>query len=361
MMTRLTARKFKAICFYLFSWIFFCLLFAFFISYLHVDRNGTFSFLFIFQFALLMGLSHGIYDVVVLEDDRDHRPIWGALLIRTSYFFLAILCNISICVFIWSVYSTGEMISEESFFLLRKLFKDSSLHLFMIYCFLMGYLITFVRSVHKKFGTRVFINTILGKYQEPSEEERIFMLIDLRNSTTLAEDLGHYKYSNFLRDYYRFVSNCCEENRGEIYQIAGDGAYLTWPLKSCLKSPRPMLCFYDLQICLEKTQKTFLKKYGVAPAFKAAVHCGKVIVSEVGNFGSEIAYHGDVLNTTSRLETLCAKIGQEFVASEDFINKMPLIKMFYPQKQGFFELKGKKKTISVYSLHFSLDKENPLN
>ncbi len=361
MMTRLTARKFKAIFFYLFSWVFLCLLYGFFNLYLNQNHSDSVSFLFILQFAILIGLSHGIYDVVVLEDDRDHRRIWVALLIRTSYFILAILSNITICVFVWNVYYSGEMISEESFLHLRKVFHNPTIHLFMIYAFLMGYLITFVRSVHKKFGTRVFINTLLGKYQEPSEEERIFMLIDLRNSTTLAEDLGHYKYSNFLRDYYRFVSNCCEENRGEIYQIAGDGAYLTWPLKSCLKSPRPMLCFYDLQVCLEKTQKTFLKKYGVAPAFKAAVHCGKVIVSEVGNFGSEIAYHGDVLNTTSRLETLCTKIGQEFVASEDFINKMPLIKMFYPQKQGFFELKGKKKTISVYSLHFSLDKEKPLN
>lgn len=361
MINRLTARKFKAICFYLSSWIFLCLLFASFYFYLDLKHNHAFSFLFIFQFALLIGLSHGIYDVVVLEDDRDHRPILGALLIRTSYFILAILANITICVFVKGVYITGEMISEETFVLLRDVFSNPTFHLFMIYSFLMGFLITFVRSVHKKFGTRVFINTLLGKYQEPSEEERIFMLIDLRNSTTLAEELGHFKYSNFLRDYYRLVSNCCEENRGEIYQIAGDGAFLTWPLKSCLKSPRPMLCFYDLQVCLERTQKNFLKRYGVAPTFKAAVHCGKVIVSEVGNFGSEIAYHGDVLNTTSRLESLCAKIGQEFIASEEFINKISSVKDFLPQKQGFFELKGKKKTISVYSLHFSLDKGKSLN
>lgn len=354
MMTRLTARKFKAIGFYLLSWIFSCLLFASFVFYNNSEENYVFSFIFIFQFALLIGLSHGTYDVVVLEDDRDHRPIWVAILIRTSYFIMAIFSNIAICVFIWSIYSTGEMIGEESFKLLWLLLKTPLVQLFMLYSFLMGYLITFVRSVHKKFGTRVFINTILGKYQEPSEEDRIFMLIDLRNSTTIAEELGHFKYSNFLRDYYRFVSNCCEENRGEIYQIAGDGAYLTWPLKSCLKKPRPVTCFYDLQICLDRTKKTFLKNYGVAPTFKGAAHCGKVIVSEVGNFGSEIAYHGDVLNTTARLETLCAKIGQEFIVSEEFVSKMPEIKKLYPQKQGFFELKGKKKTISVYSLHFPL-------
>jgi adenylate cyclase len=95
----------------------------------------------------------------------------------------------------------------------------------------------------------------------------------------------------------------------------------------------------------------------VAPSCKAAIHCGKVIVSEVGNFGSEIAYHGDVINTTARLETLCSKIGQDLICSECFIEKVNL-KDYYPQKQGTFELKGKKKTISVYSLHFSLDKEN---
>jgi adenylate cyclase len=37
------------------------------------------------------------------------------------------------------------------------------------------------------------------------------------------------------------------------------------------------------------------------PEFKGALHGGNVVVSEVGKYKSEIAYHGDVLNTTSRM------------------------------------------------------------
>jgi|SRR5690554_2504256 adenylate cyclase len=356
-MNRITIRKFKAISFYVLSWVFSCLLLTAFYFYYDPNLSLKFSFLLAVQYALLLGLSHGIYDVIVLEDNKDHRSIWIALLIRSSYFLTAIAVNVTICVFIWSLYDFGDMISEESFALVATVFASPITHLLILYSFIMGYLITFVRSVHKKFGTRVFINTLLGKYQDPTEEERVFMLVDLKNSTNIAEELGHFKYSEFLRDYYRYLSNCCEENHGEIYQIAGDGAYLTWSLRASIKNPRPVLCFYDLMICLNNTRRNFLRKYSVAPSCKAAIHCGKVIVSEVGNFGSEIAYHGDVINTTARLETLCSKIGQDLICSECFIEKVNL-KDYYPQKQGTFELKGKKKTISVYSLHFSLDKEN---
>jgi adenylate cyclase len=247
------------------------------------------------------------------------------------------------------------MITEDSLKQLIKTFQAPPIQVFIVYSFIMGYMITFIRSVHKKFGTRVFINTLLGKYQEPTEEERVFMFVDLRHSTRLAEELGHFTYSNFLKDYYHLLSNCCEENRGEIYQIAGDGVYLTWPVRKCIHKPRPLLCFYDLKLCFERTRKNFEREYGVYPTFKAAAHCGKVIVTEVGNFGSEIAFHGDAMNTTARLQDLCSPMGKEFIISEELLKKLPQAEMYHPQAQGIFELKGKKNGISIYTLDFSLD------
>jgi adenylate cyclase len=218
--------------------------------------------------------------------------------------------------------------------------------------FLTAYLITFVRSVHKKFGTRVFWNTLLGKSQEPLEEDLVFMMIDLKNSTELAEELGHVKYSSFMKDYYKLLSNCCEENQGEIYQIAGDGAFLTWHTSACRHRARPVECFYDFSVCLERIAPKFIRKYGKAPNFKAAAHCGRVITTEVGNFGSELAYHGDVLNTTSRIQSLCGRLGQEFLISEDLFTELPkpLPHDYLSKKEGFFELKGKKHEILIFSL-----------
>ena len=305
-----------------------------------------------FQFALFMGLSHGIYDVIVLKDERDCRPVWKAFLVRNLYFIAAIYASIVLCTLLFRASATEGIVNEISLTAICDNLKSHQVQEQAILFFLSAYLITFVRSVHKKFGPRVFWNVLLGKSQEPMEEDRIFMFIDLRHSTSMAEELGHTVYSSLLRDYYRLLSNCCEENHGEIYQIAGDGAFLTWKMSSCRKKARPVSCFEDFSEGLKLMGPKFQKKYGVIPSFKAGVHCGKVVATEVGNFGSEMAYHGDVLNTTSRIQGLCTKLGQEFLISEDFYQEMPLPipHGYIAKKEGYFELKGKKHEILLFSL-----------
>lgn len=356
MLSRLTKRKFKAMCFYISSWLLGCFAFIL-LYYLGVPNAFNFNFyLYIIQFSIFTGLSQGIYDILILQDDKDHRPVFAALLIRSLYLSLTIIINISLCVFIEFLYSNGSLISENSLRALCNHWNKASTCAFAIYAFLLGFLITFIRSVHKKFGTRVLINTILGKYQDPTEEKLVFMFVDLKQSTSLAEELGNFKYSNFLRDYYHYLSNCCEENHGQIYQIVGDGVVLTWPLKKCLRKPRPLLCFEDLKICFRRLIPFFRKKYGKVPSFRASAHCGKVIASEVGNFGSEMAYHGDAINTTARLQDLCSEHDYEFLISEDLLKKLPKTEKYQPENQGVMEIKGKKRNIFAYTLKFSLDK-----
>ena len=350
--SRLTQRKCKAICFYIGSWVTLTLGTTLMFMYGTGSTIDIGKILFMLQLSLFTGLSHGIYDVMILHDQMDHRPVVAALLIRSSFFAASICGNLSLCILIWKIDKSAGLINETSLQQILEFFKHPSCHILIGAMFLFGHLITFVRSVHKKFGTRVFFNTVLGKYQDPKEEDLIFMFIDMKQSTAIAEELGHVKYSSFLRDYYRLLSNCCEENHGEIYQIAGDGAFLTWKTRDCRKRARPVECFHDFYECLQRTKGKFMKRYGVAPAFKAAAHCGKVISSEVGNFGSEMAYHGDVLNTTSRIQTLCSKLGQTFLISEDLFAKLPLPlpNGFLCIKAGFFELKGKKNGILIFSL-----------
>ncbi|MCF0224415.1 MAG: adenylate/guanylate cyclase domain-containing protein [Fibrobacter sp.] len=299
-----------------------------------------------------MGLSHGVYDVLVLKDEMDCRPVWKALLVRSIYFATAIIANQILCILLLKIKGGEGLFSEESIESVISFFKDPNFQMQLAEFFVIAYLLTFVRSVHKKFGKRVFWNTLLGKSQEPREEELVFMFIDLKRSTTICEELGNMQYSNFIKEYYALLSNCCEENRGEIYQFAGDGVFITWKKKRCRNKAHPVSLFFDFKECLSNTRYRFSKRYGVWPDFKASVHCGKVIATEVGNFGSEMAYHGDVLNTTSRIQSLCAKLGHDFLASEDIIKALPseLPQDFVSTKAGSFELRGKKNPIMIFSL-----------
>ncbi|MCQ2062477.1 MAG: adenylate/guanylate cyclase domain-containing protein [Fibrobacter sp.] len=357
--TRLTQRKVKAICYYVSSWFVATIGYAVLAQYASTGEFNKQTTLFALQLAIFMGLSHGIYDVLVLQDEMDHRPAYAALLMKSAFYLSCIFANITICVLLWYSDHTA-LITEDTIGHLIEAFKTPRFQILALYLFLMGHLITFVRSVHKKFGTRVFVNTLLGKYQDPVEEDLVFMFIDLRRSTAIAEELGHVTYSNFMKDYYRLLSNCTEENHGEIYQIAGDGAFLTWKTSACKNIAHPINCFYDFSICLEKTKHRFMKKYGIAPSFKVGAHCGKVIATEVGNFGSEMAYHGDVLNATARIQSLCAKLGQEFLISEELFEILPkpFEHGYLCKKEGFFELRGRKKEILIFSLQKPLTNPN---
>ena len=127
---------------------------------------------------------------------------------------------------------------------------------------------------------------------------------------------------------------------------------MTWKMSACRKKARPVDCFFDFSESIAGKSAKFMKKFGVTPQFKAGIHCGKVISTEVGNFGSEMAYHGDVLNTTARIQGLCTKLGQEFLISEDFYQELPkpIPHGYIAKKEGIFELRGKKHEILIFSL-----------
>ena len=59
-----------------------------------------------------------------------------------------------------------------------------------------------------------------------------------------------------------------------------------------------------------------MRQFGVLPQFKAGVSSGTVTVAEIGSLKTEIAYHGDVLNTAARIQGLCNEFDKNILLSE---------------------------------------------
>ena len=55
--------------------------------------------------------------------------------------------------------------------------------------------------IYDKYGPGNFRNLLLGKYFHPRIEERIFMFLDIRSSTAIAEKLGNQQYFRFIHDF----------------------------------------------------------------------------------------------------------------------------------------------------------------
>jgi adenylate cyclase len=191
---------------------------------------------------------------------------------------------------------------------------------------------------------------LLGKYRNPREEERIFMFMDLKSSTTHAEKLGHIKYSALIRDSFMDINQVLSRHNAEVYQYVGDEIVVSWPITRKLKSIACVEFFFACQDQFNQRYEYYMENYGFVPQFKAGLHLGKVTAVEVGEIKRDIAYHGDTLNTASRIQSVCNQYDKIFLVSGDIIDFMELEKQYSTELLGNINLKGKELPIGVYSV-----------
>ncbi|WP_436516623.1 adenylate/guanylate cyclase domain-containing protein [Ekhidna sp. To15] len=206
-----------------------------------------------------------------------------------------------------------------------------------------------VFQVNDKYGPGVFKKFLLGKYFNPTREERIFMFLDLRSSTTIAENLGEEQYFNFLKEVFQTVTPAILKHKGEIYQYVGDEMVISWEKGLGVKNNRCITCYFDAQQLLNEKEAYFTLNYGVRPEFKAGLHYGHVMAGEIGVIKREIAYSGDVLNTTARIQSKCNEHGVNILISDALIEQLSLT-AHKLKNLGHIELRGKSESVRLYAL-----------
>ncbi|MDC6361492.1 MULTISPECIES: adenylate/guanylate cyclase domain-containing protein [Flavobacteriaceae] len=208
-------------------------------------------------------------------------------------------------------------------------------------------------GISEHLGHDVLLNFFSGKYHRPKEESRIFMFLDMRSSTSLAEQLGHKQYFRFLRDYYNQLSNAIIKHNGEVYQYIGDEIVITWKQDKGLSKQNCVRCFYAMKDNLNKKSAFFIKTYGVVPSFRAGLHVGKVTTGEIGALKKEIFFTGDVLNVTARIQKLCKSLDQELLISGELKKLLEPSTPFGFESLGTMDLEGRKTQASLYAVkHF---------
>jgi adenylate cyclase len=206
-----------------------------------------------------------------------------------------------------------------------------------------------IRLLHSPGELRKFV---LGKYHKPEEIDKIFLFIDLNSSTAIAERLGNLTYSSFLIDYFHDMTAGILMSKAEIYQYVGDEVILTWSFEDGVKDARCINCFFDIKNTIDSKKEEYLKKYGFYPEFKAALHAGKVSVTWIGSIKKEIVYHGDVLNTTARIQQECSKYEQCLLISEYLLQSVRVPDYLKSEFLAELQLKGKQEKIKVFGLTY---------
>jgi class 3 adenylate cyclase len=204
--------------------------------------------------------------------------------------------------------------------------------------------------IQRMIGQHGLSNFFLGKYHHPKEEERIFMFLDIVSSTAVAERIGHIKFHKFLNEVFIDITDAILTNAGSIYKYVGDEVIINWKLKEGLKNNHCLELYFKVKEKLEENKASYLKKYDTFPKFRAGVHSGKVIVGELGDIKREIAFLGDTVNTTARIQQACKTYEKDLLISRYLFEKLELGDEYTYETLGDIQLKGKEHKLELISI-----------
>jgi adenylate cyclase len=208
----------------------------------------------------------------------------------------------------------------------------------------------FYAEISENIGHGVLMNFFTGKYHAPTEELRVFMFLDMKSSTAIAEQLGHIKYFELLKEYFSDFTEAIIQHSGEIYQYVGDEIIISWKYEDGIANNNCLKCFFAMKEDLHKRADWYSATYGVIPTFKAGLHFGKVTTGEIGEIKKEIIFTGDVLNTTARIQGLCNQFKVDLIISAGLRQSMPNQLQFIIQSLGKNELKGKEENMELFTV-----------
>jgi adenylate cyclase len=302
-------------------------------------------------FAALMGSIMGGFFLVFYMEEKAQDMSYGRSILLVSFSYIIIVSIVTVILgFIYvPIYSEINLLSNEGIeayllYLLNPMHLKNTIFWSMVVA-----LTQFILQVDNKFGKGILWKFIIGKYKNPVQEKRIFMFLDLKSSTSIAEQLGNKQYHEFLRDFFKDITNAIIFNKGEIYQYVGDEVVISWEYEHGIEGASCLKCFYDMKKSVANVAYTYKEKYGVIPKFKAGIHSGNVIAGEIGIMKREITFSGDVLNTTARIQSMCNKLGTDILLSDELAEKLTFFD-YKLKPVGLIALKGKRKEMALSTI-----------
>ncbi len=287
----------------------------------------------------LIGVTLSSLNIFVLE-----API-GAPLRRMPFLLhLCLKSLVYLIVFLGAVAASQWLTSDEFVFWIRTRPGD------ILFFFAVSLVISFLFEVNRLLGQNVLLSFMTGRYFKPRVEQRVFLMIDMKNSTAAAERLGEVDFHRLLNRFVSDLTDAIVLQKGQIHKYVGDELIVTWPLAAGLKNARCLRACFAAFERIAALGPSYEREFGLRVDFRAALHCGPVVVGEMGTIKKEIALLGDALNTTSRIVDACRDRGEAAIASATLLQLLTLPAGVEARALGPVELRGKKSPVELFGL-----------
>ncbi len=299
--------------------------------------------------GFLMGVALAVSEVLFLDKLFERTSFFMKVVAKGAVYILLICIMLFLIALFINSRQMGQSIFSEtvisSVFDFLMSFAFVSIVLYAGACIT---IILFISEISDNLGQNVLLNYMTGKYHRPKQEERIFMFLDMRSSTSIAESLGHIRYFDFLNEYYGDLTEHILKSGGEIYQYVGDEVIVSWSCSNELESLKSIQCFFDIRDGMKEKESRYEQKFGAIPGFRAGIHSGQVTTGEIGLIKKEIVFTGDVLNTTSRIQACCKEYEVDLLVSGQIVEGMKGNAAFEFEEIGNIRLRGKSDGVELF-------------
>ncbi len=286
--------------------------------------------------------------IVFYQREKIKGKTYRQKLFVHSLFYIIFL---SVCILLVGVIGASNNTADGTF--LSKLYSDifslRVLRLVIIWYFIL-IATFFLLDVTETYGVGRLKKRLAGKYHTLVREERIFMFLDLKSSTKIAEQIGEERYFKMLRFFYKLANIAVLNNRGEIYQYVGDEIVISWEKQQGLKDANCLNCFFAIKDLVQENASDFMEQFNTIPEFKSALHIGTVASGEIGTVKRDIVYSGDVLNTTARIIALCNHYKETLMISEELYHHLQYVENYHFKFVDDPVLRGKKEKTRLYAI-----------
>jgi adenylate cyclase len=292
--------------------------------------------------TLFISISIASFEIALAASDRlawlRQSPFALVLLARTLVYLVLIVIGLEL----------GRVLVGDpggSIFDMNAAFKQN-----VLFSLGASLVFNFVNQIARILGRGVLGSLVLGRYHRPRKEERLFLLVDMKGSTGIAERIGDLAFHNLLNDVFDSLAEAVNAAGGDIYKFVGDEAIVVWQPRRGLRNADCLLSFFAFTQRLTADADYYRQTYGAVPQFKGGAHIGTVIVGELGSTKQEIAYSGAALNTAARIEQATRDFDKPLLVSDALLKRLTLPASLQAQSVGRITLRGSAEEIELFAV-----------
>ncbi|MGA1196869.1 MAG: CHASE2 domain-containing protein [Candidatus Latescibacterota bacterium] len=184
-------------------------------------------------------------------------------------------------------------------------------------------------------------------------DERVVTIgfIDIRNFTTLSENLSANQLVHFLNDYLSLTTEVILKEKGTVDKYIGDAIMMLFGAPNPLTDQADRACYTALTMCeiVNHHRNRWLAEGMPNLAIGVGLNTG---IAAVGNMGSAQRFDytamGDSVNLASRLEGLTKVYGVSIVVGPE--TEAQARSNFFFRELDYVRVKGKNEPVRIFEL-----------